>query len=76
MGRNPAIQYRKSDGGRKWKSMITFDVPNINVEKKSNEQNMQNVKDFAYELVDQLNYVVNNLNDRIEILEALKSEED
>jgi flagellar basal body P-ring protein FlgI len=56
--------------------MITFDVPNINVEKKSNEQNMQNVKDFAYELVDQLNYVVNNLNDRIEILEALKSEED
>jgi hypothetical protein len=56
--------------------MITFDVPNISVSKKSNEENMQSVKDFSYELVDQLNYVLNSLNDRIEALEALKSEED
>lgn len=47
----------------------TFDYPNINVEKRSNEENMQSTKAYLSELADQLNYALNNLESRIEKLE-------
>lgn len=57
--------------------MATFDAPNISVEKKTNEQNMQAVKAYLTDLADQLNYMVNqqqkeieNLRSEIEALEG------
>lgn len=47
----------------------TFDYPNINVEKRSNEENMQSTKSYLSALADQLNYALNNLESRIEKLE-------
>ena len=56
--------------------MATFDAPNISVEKKTNEQNMQAVKAYLTDLADQLNYMVNQQQKEIETLrskiEALK----
>lgn len=56
--------------------MATFDAPNISVEKKTNEQNMQAVKAYLTDLADLLNYTVNQQQKEIETLrseiEALK----
>ncbi len=37
---------------------MTFDSPNISVESKSNEQNMQITKSYLGNLADNLNYLV------------------
>lgn len=50
--------------------MATFDAPNISVEKKTNEQNMQAVKAYLTDLADQLNYTVNQQQKEIETLRS------
>lgn len=54
--------------------MATFDVPSINVSDKTNEENMQAVKSHLYNLSDNLNYYINNLESRISTLENLLNE--
>jgi tRNA(Phe) wybutosine-synthesizing methylase Tyw3 len=49
--------------------MAAFDAPNINVEKKSNEQNMLTVKNYLSDLADTLNYTFNSLQGQISALE-------
>lgn len=50
--------------------MATFDTPNISVEKKTNEQNMQAVKAYLTDLAENLNYVINQQNAEMEALRA------
>lgn len=50
--------------------METFDTPSINVEKKSNEENMQAVKAYLSELAEKLNYMSNNLQEQIDSIKA------
>lgn len=50
--------------------MATFDAPNISVEKKTNEQNMQAVKAYLTDLADLLNYTVNQQQKEIETLRS------
>lgn len=50
--------------------MATFDTPNISVEKKTNEQNMQAVKAYLTDLAENLNYVINQQNAKMEALRA------
>lgn len=52
-------------------SSSKFDYPNINVGGKSNEQNMQSVKAYLTSLSDQLNFYLNNLETRVEVIEAI-----
>lgn len=50
--------------------MATFDTPNISVEKKTNEQNMQAVKAYLTDLAENLNHVINQQNAEMEALRA------
>lgn len=45
------------------------DYPQINIEEKSNEQNMQATKSYLISLVDQLNYEISQLSSRVAALE-------
>jgi len=49
--------------------MATFDYPSISVDNKTNEQNMAQAKAWMYQMVDQLNYSIEYLEDRIAYLE-------
>lgn len=49
---------------------MKLDYPSIDVAKKSNEANMQAVKSCMYEMVDQLNYYVTELENKVEQLQA------
>jgi hypothetical protein len=45
--------------------MASFDSPNINIEKKTNEQNMATVKAYLSNMADTLNYTLNSLQSQI-----------
>lgn len=49
--------------------MAAFDIPAVSVENKTNEDNIQAFKAWAYETIEQLNYYISNLEERISILE-------
>ena len=44
---------------------MAFDVPNVSVEKKSNEQNMTSLKLYLSEMSEELNYQINQINSNI-----------
>ena len=48
--------------------MEIFDYPNVNVGKKTNEQNMQAMYSYMCNAADQMNYVVGQLTQQIENL--------
>lgn len=48
--------------------MEIFDYPNVNVGKKTNEQNMQAMYSYMCNTADQMNYVVSQLTQQIENL--------
>lgn len=52
---------------------MTVDYPTINVEEKTNEQNMQITKSYLINLVDQLNYQITMLEGRLAQLEGNKN---
>lgn len=54
--------------------MAAFDSPNINVTRKSNEENMQIVKNYLSDLADTLNYTVNSMQEQINALAERISE--
>lgn len=49
--------------------MATFDYPSISVDGRTNEQNMSQIKAWTMQTVDQLNYYIDYLEDRIAYLE-------
>lgn len=49
--------------------MMEFDDANISTESKSNEQNIQIIKSYLNELVSQISYEFNQLEERIKKLE-------
>ena len=48
--------------------MEIFEYPNVNVGKKTNEQNMKAMYSYMCNTADQTNYVVSNLTQQIESL--------
>ena len=48
--------------------MEIFEYPNVNVGKKTNEQNMKAMYSYMCNTADQMNYVVGNLTQQIESL--------
>lgn len=48
---------------------MKLDAPSVNVEKRSNEQNIQNLKSWANNTVNELTYYINALEARVSALE-------
>lgn len=49
--------------------MAALDVPSVNVDNKTNEQNIQAFKSWAYSTIEQLNYYISSLEERVTALE-------
>lgn len=49
--------------------MAKFDYPNVDIENMSNEQNIESLKSFLYNLSDTLNYSLNQVDARISAIE-------
>ena len=49
--------------------MAKFDYPNVDIEYMSNEQNIESLKSFIYNLSDTLNYSLNQVDARISAIE-------
>ncbi|MGO5230689.1 hypothetical protein ACTQ1U_06455 [Thermoguttaceae bacterium LCP21S3_D4] len=49
--------------------MAKFDYPNVDIENMSNEQNIESLKSFLYNLSDTLNYSLNQVDARISEIE-------
>lgn len=56
--------------------MAKFDYPNVDIENMSNEQNIESLKSFLYNLSDTLNYSLNQVDARILALEELTGGKD
>lgn len=56
--------------------MAKFDYPNVDIENMSNEQNIESLKSFLYNLSDTLNYSLNQVDARISALEELTGGKD
>ena len=54
---------------------MKLNYPNIDVAKKSNEANMQAVKACLCDMVDQMNYYVTDLENKVEQLQAAANTE-
>lgn len=47
-----------------------FDGPAINVDSKTNEQNLQILKGYLNDMADQMNYLIANMQSQIDDLKA------
>lgn len=56
--------------------MAKFEYPNVDIENMSNEQNIESLKSFLYNLSDTLNYSLNQVDARISALEELTGGKD
>ena len=51
--------------------MINIDYPNISLDKKTNEQNIQAIKSWMYQLADSLNIELKALEDDITDIKSI-----
>lgn len=49
--------------------MAKLDYPNVDIDNMSNEQNIESLKSFLYNLSDTLNYSLNQVDARISAIE-------
>lgn len=54
--------------------MAQLDSPNINAGDRSNEQNIQSVIAYLTNMADELNYLFDNVENRLQALEQEKGE--
>lgn len=48
--------------------MGAFDFPTIDVERRSNEENIKAIKSYLFEMTDQLNYEIDQIKSQIQEL--------